>query len=179
MEKAVRGMAIAHNFGEDRMSSVPDQAFPNADFPTVAYPNPEEHGALDLATSRADTLGFELVIANDPDADRLAVAQKVDGEWIQFTGDQVGVLLAHYLISRQPSAAERAVESPYRPRYMLASAVSSQMLSRIALAADICFEETLTGFKWLASKAACQFDSDSCTRRNTIPSLPRYLNEIE
>ena len=144
---------------EASMSVVQEQNRPDPDFPTIRYPNPEEDGALDLAKAKADSLGRRIIIANDPDADRLAVAEKVDGKWIQFTGDQVGVLLGYYLISnmsRTPGGKVRMSKS-----YMLASAVSSQMLSRIISATALSFGETLTGFKWLGTKALRQYTPET------------------
>ncbi|KAL9104352.1 MAG: hypothetical protein Q9163_000698 [Psora crenata] len=142
------------NYGPLPIVIVDEQAHPDPDFPTVRYPNPEEDGALDLAKSTADQHCITLIVANDPDADRLAIAEKVDGKWNQFTGDQVGVLLAHYLISCGAGVEPRkTAKAPKRKQYMLASAVSSQMLSRIAAGAQISFEETLTGFKWLGRRA--------------------------
>ena len=131
----------------DRMAVVHEQAQPDAEFPTVVYPNPEEAGALDLAKATADRNNTRLILANDPDADRFAVAEKLDdGSWHQFTGDQVGVLLAENLIKRT---------NPGKPgdEWMLTTAVSSQMLSVLAEAQGIAVEETLTGFKWLGNRA--------------------------
>ena len=137
-----------------RMVIVDEQAIPDPNFPTVRYPNPEEDGALHLAKSTADRHGIALVIANDPDADRLAIAEKVDGEWIQFTGDQIGVFLAQHLLSRQASSPHAGtLKEPSQGNSMLASAFSSQMLSHMAADAGVLFQETLTGFKWLGARA--------------------------
>ncbi|KAL8941944.1 MAG: hypothetical protein Q9211_001598 [Gyalolechia sp. 1 TL-2023] len=125
-----------------RMTVVDQQAQPNPDFPTVKYPNPEEAGALNLAMHTADQANVPLVLANDPDADRFAVAEKVDGVWHQFTGDQVGILLAYWVFSSNTSSATR-------DDVMLTTAVSSQMLSFVADAEGFSVHETLTGFKWL------------------------------
>ncbi|KAL8674503.1 MAG: hypothetical protein Q9168_001095 [Polycauliona sp. 1 TL-2023] len=128
------------------LTVVEQQAQPNPDFPTVKYPNPEEKGALSLAISLADQEGISLIMANDPDADRFAVAEKVAGEWHQFTGDQVGVLLAYWTYSSMsPQLTMDDV--------MLTTAVSSQMLSCMAEAEGFNVRETLTGFKWLGSVA--------------------------
>jgi len=81
----------------ENLRLVAEQVQPDADFPTVRFPNPEEDGALDLARFRADGDGITLVLANDPDADGFAVAEMVNGQWKQFTGDQIGVLFAHFL----------------------------------------------------------------------------------
>lgn len=131
----------------DRVVIVHEQAHPDAEFPTVVYPNPEEAGSLDLAKATADRDNVRLILANDPDADRFAVAEKLDdGSWHQFTGDQVGILLAEYLI--------KGVKlSKPGDEWMLTTAVSSQMLSVVAEAQGIAIEETLTGFKWLGNRA--------------------------
>jgi phosphoglucomutase len=128
---------------------VPEQIRPDPNFPTVTFPNPEEDGALKLAFDTADRAGESIVIANDPDADRFAVAQKVDNTWGRFTGDQVGVLLADYVLSSKPFNDEG------RKIAMLCSAVSSSMLKKMIAAAgpEYYFEETLTGFKWIGNRA--------------------------
>ncbi|KAI4120621.1 MAG: hypothetical protein LQ338_006881 [Usnochroma carphineum] len=130
---------------EATMTVVDQQAEPDPDFPTVKYPNPEEKGALDLATRTADERNAGLVLANDPDADRFAAAEKVGDVWHQFTGDQVGVLLADWLYCQFPRRTPDDI--------MLISAVSSQMLSSIADAEGFSVQETLTGFKWLGNAA--------------------------
>lgn len=130
----------------NRMTTVQQQAQPNPDFPTVKYPNPEEAGALDLAIEIANQTGVRLILSNDPDADRFAVAEKVGDQWQQFTGDQVGVLLGYYLFSHTlPHDASNCT--------MLNSAVSSQMLAEIAAKEGFQLSETLTGFKWLGNTA--------------------------
>jgi phosphomannomutase len=119
------------------------QADPDPDFPTVAFPNPEQPGVLDLALAEARSLGADLVLANDPDGDRLAVAvpdPAAPGGWRMLTGDQVGALLGAYLLAE-------AGES--RGRLVATTVVSSTMLSKIAAAADVRYVETLTGFKWI------------------------------
>ncbi|WCN07096.1 phospho-sugar mutase [Streptomyces sp. M92] len=127
---------------------VTEQADPDPDFPTVAFPNPEEPGAMDLAfaKARATTPAPDLVIANDPDADRLAVAVPVpapekagDGtDWRMLRGDEVGALLAAHLVARGAHGT------------FAESIVSSSLLGRIAEKAHLPYEETLTGFKWIA-----------------------------
>lgn len=129
-----------------RMVLVKEQASADPDFPTVKYPNPEETGALDLAKATADRQGIKLILANDPDADRFAAAEKVDGQWHQFTGDQVGILLAYFIFSQLDTAATA-------DDVMLTSAVSSAMLSHMAMDEQFTVEETLTGFKWLGNRA--------------------------
>jgi phosphomannomutase len=124
--------------------SVPEQAEPNPDFPTVAFPNPEEKGAMDLSLKHARERKAELILANDPDADRLAVAVPSKHGYQQLTGNQVGVLLGHHLLVRAPAKAKRLV---------IASIVSSPELGNIARALGVRYEETLTGFKWIANRA--------------------------
>ena len=122
------------------------QAEPDPDFPTVAFPNPEEPGALDLALAQARRSGADLVIANDPDGDRLAVAvpdPEVTGGWRPLTGDQVGALLGSYLLAR--SGSDPQPEN----RLVVTTIVSSTLLSRIAAAAGAQYARTLTGFKWI------------------------------
>jgi len=128
--------------------TVTEQQEPDPDFPTVAFPNPEERGALDLAMKTADNLNRNLIIANDPDADRFAAAEKVSGSWFKFTGDQIGVLLASYLLDTLNAKGERA-----KPLAMICTAVSTNMLSKMAEIEGFYFEETLTGFKWLGNVA--------------------------
>lgn len=117
---------------------VAEQADPDPDFPTVAFPNPEEPGAMDLAFATAGEAAPDLIIANDPDADRCAVAVKDNGDWRMLRGDEVGALLAAHLVAR----GARGVFAE--------SIVSSSLLGRIAEAAGLPYEETLTGFKWIA-----------------------------
>ncbi|SEC53002.1 phospho-sugar mutase [Streptomyces sp. KS_5] len=117
---------------------VAEQADPDPDFPTVAFPNPEEPGAMDLAFAKARETDPDLVIANDPDADRCAVAVKENDEWRMLRGDEVGALLAAHLVNRGARGT------------FAESIVSSSLLGRIAEKAGLPYEETLTGFKWIA-----------------------------
>ena len=82
---------------------VREQQKPDPEFPTVKFPNPEEKGALDLAMQTADAASIPLIVASDPDADRLAAAEKVSGRWHIFTGNQLGILIASYLYERYPA----------------------------------------------------------------------------
>ncbi|MFI1480849.1 phospho-sugar mutase [Streptomyces sp. NPDC020747] len=120
---------------------VAEQADPDPDFPTVAFPNPEEPGAMDLAFAKARETDPDLIIANDPDADRCAAAVKDgggSGDWRMLRGDEVGALLAEHLVRRGARGT------------FAESIVSSSLLGRIAEKAGLPYEETLTGFKWIA-----------------------------
>jgi len=140
MTKVLTRLDMASN-----MVVVEAQAKPDPDFPTVKFPNPEEKGALDLAMQTADAASVSLILASDPDADRLAVAEKVEGTWHQFTGNQLGILLASYCFETYPK------DKPLDKMAMLASTVSSRMLSVLAGKKGFHFTETLTGFKWLGN----------------------------
>ncbi|MEU8838982.1 phospho-sugar mutase [Streptomyces roseus] len=117
---------------------VAEQAEPDPAFPTVAFPNPEEPGAMDLAFARAAEVQPDIVIANDPDADRCAVAVPTADGWRMLRGDEVGALLAAHLVHKGATGV------------FAESIVSSSLLGRIAEAAGVGYEETLTGFKWIA-----------------------------
>jgi len=122
---------------------VPNQAQPDPDFPTVAFPNPEEPGAIDAALAVARERGADLVVANDPDADRCAVAvpdPAADGGWRMLRGDELGVLLGAYLI-------ERGVDAD---AVFACSIVSSRQLAAVCRAHGVEHTETLTGFKWIS-----------------------------
>ena len=157
-----RGLAVVytplHGVGQDTLldafaragfpapRTVAEQADPDPDFPTLDFPNPEEPGAMDLAFRTAAAGGPlgapDLVLANDPDADRLAVAVPLPAAqgpgWRMLHGDEVGALLATHLVSRHAEGA------------FATTIVSSSLLSRIAAAAGLPYAETLTGFKWIS-----------------------------
>ncbi len=117
---------------------VPEQAEPDPAFPTVAFPNPEEPGAMDLVLALAEASGADIAIANDPDADRCAVAIPTgNGAWRMLRGDEVGALLADHLMRRG-----------VRGRYAT-TVVSSTLLSKLCAARGLPYGETLTGFKWI------------------------------
>ena len=128
-------------FGEPTV--VDAQIEPDAAFPTVAFPNPEEPGAMDLAFDTAITADAELVIANDPDADRLAIGiPDVDGEWHRLSGNQVGALLGWRAAERLAAAGTAGT--------LAASIVSSPALAEVARHYGLAYVDTLTGFKWVS-----------------------------
>lgn len=128
-----------------RVEPVAAQLMPDPDFPTVAFPNPEEPGALDLALQRARAVGADLVLAHDPDADRLAAAVfHPRREWVQLSGDDIGILLARHLIDH---------DEPGDPsRLVVGTLVSSRLLGRMAKDLGVRHSETLTGFKHIARR---------------------------
>jgi phosphomannomutase len=130
--------------GFEGVHPVPSQRDPHGRFPTAPFPNPEERGALDPALALAAELDADLVLANDPDVDRLAVAIPTEGGWRRLTGDQIGVLLADHLL-RHWSGPERPI--------VINTVVSSPMLRSLAEGYGARFEQTLTGFKWIAHAA--------------------------
>ena len=117
--------------------TVSEQEQPDPDFPTVAFPNPEEPGAMDLAMALADRTGADIVVANDPDADRCAAAVPGPHGWRMLRGDEVGALLAWHLL-------RTGKQGTYAT-----TIVSSSLLSKMAAAAGQPYAETLTGFKWI------------------------------
>lgn len=129
--------------GYDRVEVVDEQFEPDGRFPTVAFPNPEEPGALELATARATESGADLVMANDPDADRLAVCVPTAGGWRQLTGNEIGMLLADHVLERTSGEG----------RLVVSSIVSSPMIGAVASHHRARWEATLTGFKWICNAA--------------------------
>jgi len=131
--------------GYANLHSVPEQREPDGRFPTVHFPNPEEPGALDLALALAQRITADLLIANDPDVDRLAIAvPTASGRWQALTGNQIGLLLADFALFHSNLGARALV---------LSSVVSSPMLPIIASARGARCERVLTGFKWVWTAA--------------------------
>src|SRR3954469_25110283 len=154
---------------------VPQQAQPDPAFPTVAFPNPEEPGAIDLALAAARERGADLVIANDPDADRCAVAvpdpaaDASSGGWRMLRGDEVGALLGEHLLSRS---------RPTPGAVVAASIVSSELLRRIAGAHGVRFEATLTGFKWISRVPGLVYGYEEALGYCVAPALVRDKDGI-
>lgn len=127
------------------VTSVAEQAAPDGRFPTVSFPNPEEPGALDAAIALAEEIDADIILANDPDADRLSVcAPTPAGRWQQLSGNQIGLLLADARLAAAPPSPQPLVVS---------SIVSSPMLGSVAAAHGAEWERTLTGFKWIWNAA--------------------------
>jgi phosphomannomutase len=157
-------LAALHREGFTDVHPVPKQADPDPDFPTVAFPNPEEKGAIDLALELARTVEADVVIANDPDADRCAAAV-VDphlGEWRMLTGDELGVLLG-----------TRLLEAHGRDGVFASSVVSSRWLSRVVEAAGHDAARTLTGFKWIARTPGITFGYEEAIGYCVLPDVVR------
>jgi phosphomannomutase len=150
---------------------VAEQAEPDPDFPTVAFPNPEEPGALDLALAAARTRDADLVLANDPDADRVAVAVPgPDGAgWRMLHGDEVGALLGHAAAARCAGRADAVLAN---------SIVSSRLLGRIAAAAGLSHRETLTGFKWIARVPGLAYGYEEALGYCVAPDVVRDKDGI-
>ena len=137
-------------FGFKNVHPVARQYAPDGTFPTVSFPNPEEPGALDLSHELAESLDADLVLANDPDTDRLAVSVPAPGGvWGPLTGNQIGCLLAEVLLAR----------GEYDMGTVMNSIVSTPMLGRIADAHGVIWRQTLTGFKWIWN-AALELEAD-------------------
>lgn len=132
--------------------TVEEQKLPDPEFPTVKFPNPEEgKSALDLSIKLANKNNSSIILANDPDADRLACAVKTEkGEWYVFSGNELGALLGWWMIHNYQVLHPDVDLSNI---YTLASTVSSKILASMAKKEGFNFEETLTGFKWMGNKA--------------------------
>jgi phosphomannomutase len=143
------------------LHAVSQQAEPDPDFPTVPFPNPEEPGAMDLAVQTAQEVGADVVIANDPDADRCAVAVPTGQGWRMLRGDEVGALLADALL-------RRGIRGVYA-----ATIVSSSLLGRMAERHGVDYAETLTGFKWIGRIDGLAFGYEEALGYCVVPHLVR------
>jgi phosphomannomutase len=125
------------------------QQRPDGTFPTLPYPNPEEPAVLDLARDTAERVGADLVVATDPDADRVAVMVPAPGGWQALTGDELGALLGDAALARL-ARGEPVSDPAGRPPVVGTTVVSGSLLRRLAEAAGVRCVTTLTGFKWIA-----------------------------
>lgn len=130
--------------GHTDVAVVASQAEPDGDFPTVRFPNPEEDGAMDAVLALAAETGADLAMANDPDADRLAVSVLHEGSYVALSGNDLGVLIADELLRNATGEGKPMVAT---------SIVSSTLLSKLAAKHGAAYAETLTGFKWIANRA--------------------------
>ncbi|WP_284974443.1 phospho-sugar mutase [Arthrobacter sp. efr-133-TYG-104] len=172
-ETAVSVLSAA---GFTDVTLVAEQAEPDPDFPTVAFPNPEEPGALDLALAAAAESGADIVLANDPDADRAAVAalDPATGTWRMLRGDEVGALLGAHIVARL-AVREEAEQGA---RVFANSIVSSRLLARIAASAGFAHEETLTGFKWISRVPDLTYGYEEALGYCVAPDLVRDKDGI-
>ncbi|WP_217377003.1 phospho-sugar mutase [Paenarthrobacter ureafaciens] len=174
--------------GFDDVTLVAEQARPDPDFPTVAFPNPEEPGALDLALAAAEELGADIVLANDPDADRAAVAalDPATEAWRMLRGDEVGALLGAHTVARLAAKAGEAAKTGETAKggddgvegVFANSIVSSRLLSRIAATAGYAHQETLTGFKWISRVPGLLYGYEEALGYCVAPDLVRDKDGI-
>ncbi|WP_104180052.1 phospho-sugar mutase [Arthrobacter sp. B0490] len=172
--------AVLAAAGFDDVTMVERQAEPDPDFPTVAFPNPEEPGALDLALETAAQTDADLVIANDPDADRVALAARepATGTWRMLRGDEVGTLLGLHLAARLTAASPAGRADAARTGVFANSIVSSRLLGRIAGVSGIDHAQTLTGFKWIARVHDLAFGYEEALGYCVAPELVRDKDGI-
>lgn len=146
--------------------TVVEQGAPDPDFPTVAFPNPEEPGAMDLALKLASEVSADIIVANDPDADRCAVGVSDGESFRMLSGDQVGSLLGDFML-------RRGVKGTYA-----ASIVSSNILGKQAAAYGQPFEQTLTGFKWIGKIPTLAFGYEEALGYALAPEIARDKDGI-
>jgi phosphomannomutase len=149
--------AVLASAGWPAPTPVDAQQQPDPAFPTVPYPNPEEPGVLDLAAATAQREGADLVLANDPDADRLAVMLPGRDGWRMLTGDELGALLGDAVLARLAERG-RATDPGGRLPVVATTVVSGSLLRRLAQAAGVRCVTTLTGFKWIARAGGADGD---------------------
>ncbi|MFF2316675.1 phospho-sugar mutase [Arthrobacter sp. NPDC058097] len=183
-------VSVLEAAGFTDVTLVSEQAEPDPDFPTVSFPNPEEPGALDLALGTAMQVAADIVLANDPDADRAAVAAKDPdtGAWRMLRGDEVGALLGAHVVARLAASrlAGSGTDAPGSDApgadgsgaasgggVFANSVVSSRLLSRIAAAAGYAHVETLTGFKWISRVPGLAYGYEEALGYCVAPDLVR------
>ena len=139
--------AALRRFGFTNIHIVEEQSMPDGNFPTVIYPNPEEKEALTLALAKAKNIDADLVLATDPDADRVGIAIKNnDDEFILLNGNQTGSLLINYLLTAWEQNGKLTGNE-----YVISTVVTTKLIEDIALSKNVGFYETLTGFKWIGA----------------------------
>ncbi|NYD66739.1 phospho-sugar mutase [Agromyces atrinae] len=167
--------AVLEAAGFDTPTVVAEQIEPDAAFPTVSFPNPEEPGAMDLSLERAAAVGADLIIANDPDADRLAIAIPDGDGFRQLTGNEVGGLLGWRAaeVAAQAASGDEAAEGT-----LACSIVSSPALGAIARDYGLGYEETLTGFKWISRAGGLIFGFEEALGYLVNPATVRDKDGI-
>ena len=145
---------VLHKIGLRNVEVVPQQATPNGDFPTCPYPNPELPAALTLAKQIATQSGADIVIANDPDCDRLGVAVNCGGEFVQLSGNEVGVLLTDYILSRKYGDARLNGATRATGDVLVKTIVTTVMVDAIAADYGVEVKDVLTGFKYIGNVIA-------------------------
>lgn len=139
--------ASLRNYGFDNIIHVPEQDIPSGDFPTVASPNPENPPAMAMAIAKAKEVGADLVMASDPDADRIGVVvREPNGEYALINGNQIVMILLYYLMTRNAELGRLTGKE-----YIVKTIVTSETIKRIADANNIKMYDCYTGFKWIAS----------------------------
>lgn len=135
---------VLHNAGFKYVKTVEEQMVPDSSFPTVRFPNPEEAASFKLAFRYGEKESFDIILATDPDADRVGTAVWDDGEWVLLNGNQVGVLLADYILQRLPDSIRRKA-------VVIKTIVTSEMIEPIAEKYGVEVMNTLTGFKYIGA----------------------------
>ncbi|MDR1033213.1 MAG: phospho-sugar mutase [Bifidobacteriaceae bacterium] len=157
---------LLHEFGFDNVKFVPEQQEPNPDFPTVVFPNPEEKGTMDMVLALAESEKSELILANDPDADRLGagIFDKHTGKYRQLMGDETGMMIGYHV-------AKNIAEDDKKTSTLASSIVSSRTLQVIAEHFGLLYEPTLTGFKWISRANNLVFGYEEAIGFLTVPDL--------
>lgn len=137
---------ILKRYGFTSVHVVEEQAEPNGNFPTVVYPNPEEKEAMNLAMQKAEKIDADLVLATDPDSDRVGIAVKnLKGEFVLLNGNQTGALLINYLLQAWQQAGKLTGKE-----FVVKTIVTTDLIKKIAESYNVTMYETLTGFKYIA-----------------------------
>jgi len=156
--------AVLRGAGYEDVHVVAEQEEPDPDFPSVPFPNPEEAGAMDLSLALAQRVDADLVVANDPDADRCSAAIPTDQGWRQLRGDEVGILLGEHVLDRALAAG---VQNPV----LANSIVSSRQLGAYCAGRGVQHHATLTGFKWIARIPGLVFGYEEALGYDVAPEL--------
>ncbi|MFW0179224.1 phospho-sugar mutase [Rothia sp. P7208] len=168
-------LSVLNDAGFSEVFPVQEQFVPDPDFPTVSFPNPEEPGALDLAFALAQQKDADLIIANDPDADRasFAVYDPHQNAWRQLRGDEVGSLLGVAMVEKLAKTPEGTTNATFAN-----SIVSSRQLSAIAQSYGVRHYQTLTGFKWIARIEGLSYGYEEAIGYSVAPELVKDKDGI-